>query len=573
MTAPTLAALYREIEDSVSEMARRAGLSEERAFAAWYAVTLLDVDEDAALEAAALDGGEDHGVDFLFTDHMSERVILLQAHFPKNAAKAAPKSKLDSLVSLLGAFGDTEAYVKAGRPDLAEAVREAEAALPTYEAMVGVVSFGKASDQIRRQVDSLNRKANFPGWRFFYNSREAIYSEYEAVRGGTDNVAEDVLSFEGGRYLEDFGDYGRAWIGSVSAAELSRMYDAHKDKLFARNIRLYLGARKGGINEQIVNTAKADPGKFWALNNGITFVADTIVPTDPGKVRLTRFSIVNGCQTTVSLCRAGAPKGAKVLARVVAANRAVVSDIVRFNNTQNAIRIWTVRASDAVQQRLQRAFGDQRIDYAPKPDNRRFRGSRTVMQLDRVAQYLACGSDTVIEAVKEKSELFDRHYQDIFPHDIPAEDVYLAFTLGSLADEVRQTRLQALREQKDADKTQSALLGVAGTYWTVHCASKLVYELNPRPIRATLSQMNTEQFKNALKKYVEQALDIYLELAIDSITSSTDYTSARQALRSTKFLAKIDQKLANRVARLKTSKPSLPSLASVASSAKGAKAT
>lgn len=569
MTSASPKELLLEIQTSVEEMARRAGVSPERAFAAWYATMQFDIDEDAALEAAGLDGGEDHGVDFLHTDHASERVVLLQAHFPQNQAKAAPKSKLDALVSLLASFGDTDAYLKAGRPDLAEAIREAEAALERYEAVVGVVSLGPASDQIRRHVDSLNRKATFAGWRFFYSSRDEVLSEYEAVRGGHDNVAEDTLTFQSGKFFEDEGEYGRAWVGSVSGAELNRLYETHKDRLFARNIRLFLGSRKGGINEQIVATAKGEPGKFWALNNGITCVADTIAPTDvEGRFRLTRFSIVNGCQTTVSLSRAGAPAEAKVLARVVAANRAVVSDIVRYNNTQNAIKIWTVRASDAVQQRLQKALAQFSIVYAPKPDNRRYRGKNTeVMQLDRVAQYLACGGDTVIEAVKEKSELFDRHYQDIFPHDIGTEDVYLAWMLGTLADDVRQARLQALREQGDADKTQTALLGVAGTYWTVHCASKLVYALNPKPLKAAMSEMVTDQFKAALRKYVDASLDIFLDLAIDTFNPA-DYTSVRQALRSPKFLEKIDQKLANRVARFKTSKSKLPFLAAAAKSAR-----
>ena len=70
-----------------------------------------------------------------------------------------------------------------------------------------------------------------------------------------EGISEEILTFAG-PHIEDKGVYGKAWIGSVSASELQRLHAAHGDKLFAGNIRLFLRSRKGGINEQIINTAK-----------------------------------------------------------------------------------------------------------------------------------------------------------------------------------------------------------------------------------------------------------------------------------------------------------------------------
>ena len=39
-------ATFEEIIGSVDELAKRAGTTSERAFAAWYAINFLDVDED-----------------------------------------------------------------------------------------------------------------------------------------------------------------------------------------------------------------------------------------------------------------------------------------------------------------------------------------------------------------------------------------------------------------------------------------------------------------------------------------------------------------------------------------------
>lgn len=549
----------KKIRQSIRELARRGGISEERAFAAWFATNFYDIDEDVALEAASIDGGEDHGIDFLLTDHVNERVLILQAHLPENVLKKAPKAKFDGLVSAVAALSDPSTFEKAGRHDLAAAATEAVAVQEDYETVAGLISLGADSDQITRLAEGVNRAGNLGPWRFFYESVEELITQYESLETGDSSVPEDTIRFVDGNFFQDEGEYGRAWVGSIKASELTRLYDKHKDRLFARNVRLFLGTRKGGINEQIIQTAKSTPGKFWALNNGITIVAETIESAGAnGAFTLRRFSVVNGCQTTVSLARSGAGEAAKVLARVVAANKAVVSDVVRFNNTQNAIKIWTVRASDTVQSRLQKVFKAVGIDYAPKPDNRRTKKkNEVVIQLDKVAQYIASGDATITDAVKVKSELFDRHYQQLFPNNIEAEEVLLAWMLGTAADDARQKRLQELRDQGAADKIQTALLGVAGTYWIVHCALKIVNSISPKPRRLVLEGMQTDVFKNAINKYVNEAMDIYLDLAIDSY-GGDEYTSVRQAQRSPKFLQKIDQKLANKIARLKAAKGKLP---------------
>jgi len=65
------------------------------------------------------------------------------------------------------------------------------------------------------------------------------------------------------------------------------------------------------------------------------------------------FSIVNGCQTTSSLVRA--PEGlSEGDGGVIAAKSGLRNDIVRYNNSQNAVRIWTVRAADDIQEQLRR---------------------------------------------------------------------------------------------------------------------------------------------------------------------------------------------------------------------------
>jgi hypothetical protein len=178
--------------------------------------------------------------------------------------------------------------------------------------------------------------------------------------------------------------------------------------------------------------------------------------------------------------------------------------------------------------------------------------------LDKLAQYIAATRGLVTEAVQEKSELFDRHYQAIFPHDLTSEQAYQAWLIGSMADDLRQARFEDL---KDSTSARAALpfLGVAGTYWISYCAYRLVSAFNKAPIRLALSAMTEETYQGALRRYVEQALDLYFDLASDTYEPD-EYGSPRQATRSVKFFQRIVQKLENKIASMKSKKTRLPDL-------------
>lgn len=65
--------------------------------------------------------------------------------------------------------------------------------------------------------------------------------------------------------------------------------------------------------------------------------------------------------------------------------------------------------------------------------------------------------------------------------------------------------------------------------------------------------MNTDQFKNALKKYVEMAVDLFYESAIDTYDRE-EYGTFKSTLRSPKFLQKLESKVNNKITRLKGEK-------------------
>jgi hypothetical protein len=553
-----------EILDSIDELAARGKLTRSRAFAAWFAINFYNLEEDDALEAAAADGGNDQGIDIVFSDDSSQEIVVLQAYCPENFSKFTPKAKWDAAVACVPFVKSPAELVKIGRPDLAETLEAVKNAHPEYTLAIGLISLGLKSDAIEKSCLA-HRGDGSHGVSYFHLAQQDIIQDYKSLVEAEAGIPEDDLHFCG-NHFEDTGDYGRAWVGSVSATELQRLFNKHREKLFAGNIRLFLGSRKGGINEQIIKTAKESPGTFWALNNGITIVSDnaSLNPSGTGSstLKLKRFSIVNGCQTTSSLVRAEASSSAKVMARVISAKVGLKNEIVRYNNSQNAVKIWTVRAVDDIQESLRREFNRVGIQYAPKQEGSRKKKNSSIIELDKVAQFLASSEQQfLIQAIDNKSELFDQPYQKIFKRGMKATIVYLAWLIGGLADQERQKLVDGLGTDPN-----SSLLGVTSDYWIIYCTYKIIGKMtDAHAASITLEKMKLVEFTNALTKYVVEAASMFYDAAVDTYDRD-EYGSFKSTLRSTKFLLKIDSKLNSRITKLKPK--SLPDLGAVCRSAK-----
>jgi len=556
-------AALEDIIESIDELAKRGGISRNRALAAWYAITFFNMDEDDALEAAEADGGNDQGIDIVFVDMSSQEIVIIQAYCPGSTNKTTPKDKWNALTASLPFIKDTDSLRNSGRSDLAELIEEAISAHPEFSIATGLVSLGKSSTEIKSALAAQVKSKINADFSFFFMAQEDVISKYKALVEAEAGIPEDTLDFEGD-YFEDEGEYGRAWVGSVTSKELLRLSKKYDSELFAGNVRLFLGEKKGGINEQIIKTAVEKPGQFWALNNGITIVADTVTPNRvKNKLKLKRFSIVNGCQTTSCLVHAGETK-AKVLTRVIAAKGGLKNEIIRYNNSQNAVKIWAVRAADDIQKGLREEFKKIGVNYAPKQEGLRKKRNISIIELDKVTQFLASREQTyLIQAINNKSELFDEPYQKIFKKDVNAKTVYMAWLVGSLSDSVRQERLKELKDESPDDRN-IGLLGIAGAFWIVYCAYKLIENFSDvESVHINLNRMNTETFKNAIYKYADKSVDLFYESAIDTYDKE-EYGSFKSTLRSTKFLQKLDSKVNNKIIRMKKGSGKLSNLADVA---------
>ncbi len=549
---------------AIDAVAKRGGISRDKAITAWYASTLLGIDEDEAIDAASVDGPEDAGCDFIYVDNDQEVIYVLQGYVSDRPDRSAGIKKWNALVAAVSTVRDPISFKHGGRQDIYELLTEIDAS--TYSLVFGLVTLAAKSDQIARQRETTVRSRTYGAdATFFYEYQESLFDKFIVARAADRNVTEDTVTFSG-QVADVKGDFGQAIIGTVPASELARLHMIYGNQLFEGNVRLFIGERKGGINEKIVDTAQSRPGDFWALNNGITIVADNFELAFGTKYFLRRFSIVNGCQTTVSLSRAieRSPEAgrAQVLVRVVGAKKALLTDIVRYNNTQNPVKLAAVRLLDPIQEALRSAFATVGYTYAPKQEGAKTVKSFKRIELDRVTQYLAAMSeDTVLEGVAKKAELFDRSYKGIFPRGLKPERVMLAWLL---AQEIEAERTNLLEKcDATADPVIKAILGIHGTPWGIFVANLLIEKSGSDMSKLTLNKMATDDFRGAIAKYAKKAMELYSELAVNIVTTEDTALNVRNTLRARPFLERLKRNLGLRMTKMSGWK--LPKLNAVAS--------
>lgn len=108
-----------------------------------------------------------------------------------------------------------------------------------------------------------------------------------------------TLQVESGFVLDSVN--WNAFMTTIPASFLHKIYRRYKTKLFSANVRDYLGSRRSdqNINHGIKQTAETDPENFWAFNNGLTIlVNDFNYATMKNTLTINGLSIVNGAQTT-----------------------------------------------------------------------------------------------------------------------------------------------------------------------------------------------------------------------------------------------------------------------------------
>jgi len=112
-----------------------------------------------------------------------------------------------------------------------------------------------------------------------------------------------------------------------------------------------------------------------------------------------------------------------------------ISDIVKFNNTQNVIRTWDQYSNDAEQNRIEQEFKELGHAYSRK---RGFRPKGELLGIEEVAQPLLAFHGYFRDAIRGKNEIFDRRRLYNFAFEgKKARHILFVYALSRAIDERR----------------------------------------------------------------------------------------------------------------------------------------
>src|ERR1700730_2026938 len=236
-----------------------------------------------------------------------------------------------------------------------------------WQAYFYFVSTGTATPRQKKLVAELEEKAKADYFGISFNLMDfsaikEFYIESETLEAQISELVEfDIprnkwLMFEKPRLTI---------VAFVKANTLINLYRTERERIFAVNIRSFLGRK--GINKDISSTAQKHPGKFFYFNNGVSAICTAIqFDEKTGHFRGQNFQVINGAQTI------GALKSAKKISsktefflritegKTVKTKKGFNADVIRFNNTQNIIKSSDFRSNDPIQRWLEKRFNEHR---------------------------------------------------------------------------------------------------------------------------------------------------------------------------------------------------------------------
>jgi hypothetical protein len=257
-------------------------------FVLWFLSAYSGDDPFSDAMKKSITGGKgDGGIDAVLINHDSRRVVLIQGKYASNLGKKALWDLSGVAKNLrVKAYDndidgsehkDADYWWEHLRSDVRVRLQKILAHIRDgYELRLVVATTARVPLSV---VEDWKRHAR-------ENESREVFDRQDILR-----LFQDYLSrvpYVGEVPLRCKSDYFRtedngieSYLLPVPAKELATIYHREGDKLFARNVRAFLGPNKA-INKAMKETLRSQPKEFWFRNNGVTMVCD--------KARVTQVS-------------------------------------------------------------------------------------------------------------------------------------------------------------------------------------------------------------------------------------------------------------------------------------------
>ena len=368
----------RFLAEQIADICDERGLSADdasgrgQAFEIWLARVMADADPEFAgidVDEVCSRGG-DLGVDLYMEDAADQKVRIVQASY---AGKKVPEDKILAFFARHSDYLDPDWSRKYGNEISSEALLDFRDSVDKgwsveYWFVTNTDVPGRIVDSVRARNEHYEETDQKVECRLL--GATELRQLFRTAESREDGIPSSVeLDLPSDQFLHMPNKSHETLLAVVKGNALVSLYKQHKQALFALNIRGYLGATNA-TNKSMKQTAETRPEDFYYFNNGISAIC-TGFQVDGNKLRATKLQIINGAQTLATLKAATRNPDLEVLFRLTctqatATERGFNQDIIRFNNTQNVIKVSDFRANDPIQKFLKEEFRASR-EKGPLP--------------------------------------------------------------------------------------------------------------------------------------------------------------------------------------------------------------
>ena len=428
-------------------------LTLDNSFVAWFLRAFVTENEDDAV-ASIKGGAMDKSTDGVYIDNTARQVFVIQGKYHQNSEPVANRSDVLALAHLGRAImlenkTTFELLIKKANSTVNNALTEGRKAIHKkgYGLTMLFVTTGKISKTHLEEAEDL--LDDWDNCRYdAYTKTDLLKLMQDYLEGAAPPTPTISLPIAGSEVFNRFDKQTgiSSWIFSASGKAIGNIFSDIGIRLFARNIRGYLGNTE--INKVMKKTIEEEPDFFWYYNNGITITCDRVKQITKGNskiVQITNAQIINGQQTTRTLAQVR-NNAAEVLIKLIEVPRQsendqkkfghIISSIVSATNWQNAISQSDLKSNDAEQVRIEKEMKKLNYFYIRKRMNKsevaKYGGDRYSFKISKeeLARIMGAINVDPYEIRLGKDRLFeDDIYSDIFDGRAASEYI-TAYWLG-----------------------------------------------------------------------------------------------------------------------------------------------
>lgn len=352
----------RQIKLEVKEILKR-DISDEQAFE-FLSEELFCLKERNGynplfdIEMSITNGPNDGGVDFVYYDEESSKVILGQCKYTKNLKLNDIITELNKMSTTVENFkiSNTGIYNEKLRAELQNALDR----LPDGDEGNVEYNIYTISDYDETSImNKIEAEHNTYSKEMVnvYGKDEFITKIKEKVEKLNTIEEEFTINIDqANNYLTYSNSSADGIMVNMSSNSLIKMFNKYKDEgLLDMNIRKYVKNKM--VDDGIKRTLDKDRSNFWFFNNGIIIACDDYY-VDGNTVKIRGFSIVNGGQTTN---RIGNYKGSNheeffIPCKIICINnknKNLFSKVAETTNSQKPIYPRDLKANSSEMKMLQ----------------------------------------------------------------------------------------------------------------------------------------------------------------------------------------------------------------------------